>query len=529
MKTKPTAKKRNEAPGRRLFSRSFLRDFSPAAWLRIIIVAQMVLFAWDFSPAPSPSGEGAQFQLLAQSLAKGQGLHQVYSPAVPEETRIPAAFPSLLALLLRFPFISMMFVKLLFSLLGPLTTLLCYNIFRPNLRPFQLWPFILLVSFSGFLAEYSTALAGEIPYLVCCLLSLALLQKSLDDPANRPLFFAALAGSALPLAFAPIGIVFSLAWIVTLGWKKRYRYALGHGAFAAAILIAEVHYCPATRSFFAAMESVSRQAFFDRVGFNMGIYGLNLIRQAMVPFPDWMPYFTGTVASKVVIAFMLVGWIKNFFSPLRILGWYSILYLITILALPIGEPGEKLVIAIVPMLYFFCITGLSAVVGSFRLRAEPHAPFAMFPPLDESVIVRSRSRTIAILAFPGAMLLFNLLFQAVNGGLTGRLPEDTRNFYSCADWMRLNASPASIVVSRRPDLFYLRSGCKGLLYPPINDPERMIAFFEQEKVTHVVYDNFSWSRMSARYLYPVITSHPERFRTVYQLKNPETFILEFLH
>ncbi len=271
-------------------------------------------------------------------------------------------------------------MKLFFSLLGPLTTLLCYHIFRPHLRPFQFWPFILLVGFSGFLAEYSTALAGEIPYLVCSLLSLALLQKSLGDPANRPLFFAALAVSILPLAFAPIGIAFSLAWIVTLVWKKRHRYALGHGALAAAILIAGVHYFPATQSFFAAMGSFSRQAFFDRVGFNMGAYGLSLIRQAMVPFPDWMPYFTGTVASKVVIAFMLVGWIKNFFSPLRILGWYSLLYLITILVLPIGEPGEKLVIAIIPMLYFFFITGLSAIVRFFPVRGGAARPLCHAPP-----------------------------------------------------------------------------------------------------------------------------------------------------
>ncbi len=141
--------------------------------------------------------------------------------------------------------------------------------------------------------------------------------------------------------------------------------------------------------------------------------------------------------------------LRIFFRRCCILGWYSLLYLITILVLPIGEPGRNCVIAIIPMLYFFFITGLSAMVGSFRLGAEPHAPFAM-PPLDASVIVRSRSRMIAMLAFPGAMLLFNLLFQAVNGGFTGRLPEDTRNFYSCADWMRLNASPASTVVSRRP-------------------------------------------------------------------------------
>jgi hypothetical protein len=332
-----------------------------------------------------------------------------------------------------------------------------------------------------------------------------------------------------PLAFAPIGIVFSLAWIVTLGWKRQYGFALGHAALATVLLVVGLHYFPATQSFFAAMGSVSWQAFFSRIGYNLGIYGLSMIRQAMVPFPDWMPYFTGTVASKVIIVFMLVGWIRNFFSKLSILGWYSALYIITILALPLDEPGEKLVIAIVPMLYFFFITGLAAVVGAFRLGEESPARFTVIPPPAEPDPVLSRSRTIAILAFPGVMLLFNLLFQSVNGGLTGCVGADARNFYSCADWMRLNASPASIVVSRRPDLFYLRSGCKGLQYPPINDPDKMIAFFEQEKVTHVVYDNFSWTHGSAMYLYPVLTSRPERFRTLYQLRDPETFILEFLH
>jgi len=42
-----------------------------------------------------------------------------------------------------------------------------------------------------------------------------------------------------------------------------------------------------------------------------------------------------------------------------------------------------------------------------------------------------------------------------------------------------------------------------------------------------VLDNFSWTNTSPRYLFPAIMSHPELFKVVYSLRNPDTYVLEF--
>ena len=66
------------------------------------------------------------------------------------------------------------------------------------------------------------------------------------------------------------------------------------------------------------------------------------------------------------------------------------------------------------------------------------------------------------------------------------------------------------------------------MYPFSHDVEKVIDGIRKGGAKYVVLDNFFWTATSARYLYPAIMSHPERFKIVYSLRNPDTFILEFL-
>ncbi len=264
MKTKTTAKERNEAPGRRSFPLSpYFGIFPLPPGPGSLLLPMWALFAWYFSPAPSPSGEGAQFQLLAQSLAKGQGFHQVYSPAAPEETRIPAAFPSLLALLLHVPFYQYDVHEAFLLTPWSLDDASVLSDFRLHLRPFQFWPFILLVGFSGFLAEYSTARWRErfrIWYvlsfrLLSCKRAWAILQTGRS-------FFAALAVSILPLAFAPIGSCLFPCLDrhprveETPSLRNRARCTRGGNSYRRGPLF------PCNAILFAAMGSFSKAGFF---------------------------------------------------------------------------------------------------------------------------------------------------------------------------------------------------------------------------------------------------------------------------
>ncbi len=127
-----------------------------------------------------------------------------------------------------------------------------------------------------------------------------------------------------------------------------------------------------------------------------------------------------------------------------------------------------------------------------------------------------------------AVTLFNLHYTLVRPGWRSGNTSDWRNYYSCADWVRIHTPANTVVMSRKPELFYMRARRKGLGYPFTHDVEKVIEAMEKNKVTYVVHDNFAWTRTTSKYLYPAIAAHPERFKIVYALKDPDTFVMEFL-
>ena len=122
-----------------------------------------------------------------------------------------------------------------------------------------------------------------------------------------------------------------------------------------------------------------------------------------------------------------------------------------------------------------------------------------------------------------SLFLENLLIKK-NSQISG----DWKNFYSCADWVRLNTPPHAIVANRKPELFYLRSLRKGFVYPFSHDVEKVITGLKQGGARYCIFDDFSWTSTTIRYLYPAIMSHPEMFRVVYSLRSPDTYVLEFV-
>jgi hypothetical protein len=108
------------------------------------------------------------------------------------------------------------------------------------------------------------------------------------------------------------------------------------------------------------------------------------------------------------------------------------------------------------------------------------------------------------------------------------LAPDWRNFYSCADWVRLNTKDGAIVMSRKPELVFLRSMRKGLIYPFSHDVDKIYDCIKDQGVTHIIVDDFSWTHTTRRYLYPVLLRYPNSFRAVYTLNDPRTTVYEVI-
>jgi hypothetical protein len=122
------------------------------------------------------------------------------------------------------------------------------------------------------------------------------------------------------------------------------------------------------------------------------------------------------------------------------------------------------------------------------------------------------------------IVIVNVVFQLSFTRESRQLGPDWNNFYSCADWIRLNAPSDAVVMSRKAELFYVRSQHAGIIYPYSHDVNRIMNVIDSTKVQYIVFDNFFWTRTTREYLYPVLQTFRNRFQMVYALDNPPTAI-----
>jgi hypothetical protein len=67
-----------------------------------------------------------------------------------------------------------------------------------------------------------------------------------------------------------------------------------------------------------------------------------------------------------------------------------------------------------------------------------------------------------------------------------------------------------------------------MLYPYSRDREKVIAEIKKQHATYILCDGFYWTGTTQRYLYPALAAHPEMYRIVYALRNPDTFVLQII-
>jgi hypothetical protein len=100
-----------------------------------------------------------------------------------------------------------------------------------------------------------------------------------------------------------------------------------------------------------------------------------------------------------------------------------------------------------------------------------------------------------------------------------------RSFFEAARWVKNNTPPQSVVVSRKPSLFYLESGRKTFCYPFAANRDSVVR--EVLKADYVMVEPVSGTVQ--RYLAPAIEPQlGKRLRIVYQAGSPPTYVLQVI-
>jgi hypothetical protein len=502
------------------------KSLSPSFWLKAAVVLQFVVLAWQFYPAPSTNGDNAKYFILGTALSELKGYRQIH----------PVLFPLFLGIVQFFsdtPFPA----KVVIAGIGVLATVLFFYL-GMGYFGYLLIPLLFLIASSSAISEYSVILMSEVPYLLLTLAALYAYDRSIHNPGNRLLFMFALLLSVLPVHCRSIGLAFSGAYIVDNLLTKRYRYALAHTVLLVGTVVI---YRSMTswdnpymlqlflkNSYDPEMGYVTFGEMVIRIGWNVKKYSTFLIGNSLCPFLYAWPAFLKGVFSAVCTLFVVAGLIRMLFTPLRIVSLYILLYFGILCLWQFQWSSERFLVSIVPFLFLFLLFGLDVLTATAV--GDTGGILKRFTHTFRLPRIMQPARNGYIGVWIAALLLMavNVAHIAKQAGVNRRLNADWKNFYSCADWLRINSPENTLVMSRKPELLYLRAKRSGIMYPLTHDVDKIISVLKRERIQYVVFDNFFWTRTTVRYLFPVIQSYPDMFRVAYALRGPDTYVLEFL-
>jgi hypothetical protein len=504
---------------------------NPEFIVRFLICLQVGFMLWQFYPQMSTNGDDAFYYILGQAIAEGKGYHLISDPDLPPQTKYPPVYPVFLAFMKAFSD-TPLFAKVVTGFLAIFATFLSYRLFLPILGSNAL-PLIFLMAFSFQFAQFSVILMSEVPYVLLTVLALFLLMKSTESPKNRLLFWLTIAISILPMQCRSVGIAFSLAWICVTLIRRQYRYAIWHVAFAAILIILVKFLAGGSNPYFT--ELLQKNSYNPELGFisawdmcvriaqNLQKYTIEVIPATIIAgikLPIKLIHTLGILLTAIIAT----GWIRMLLSKYWHISIYTALYAGILLIWQVQWSSERFLVSILPFVLGLMLLGLKSLAEGLAWSASQLLELG---PVSKSPWTRRIINWVAIWGVVIILAGFNMYAAWNSTRFNTGNSSDWVNYNSCADWVRSQTPKNSLIVARKPEVFFLRSKRQSILYPFSHDVDKIISVFKEKKVSYVIFDNFFWTKTSAEYLYPVVASHPDLFEVVYALRNPDTFVLRF--
>ena len=509
---------------------------SQTFWLKIIIVGQMILLSMQFSPDISTNGDDAVYYIIGKSIATGQGYHNIHIVNHPVMTQYPAVLPLILSVTDFFTD-KLLYAKLIILCMGCFITLTAFYLFR-RWTPNAALPLTLMIAVSSVLNQHSIEILSETPYILLSLLALLLFEKSVESPGKKWLFALTIFVSILPMNCRSIGLAFSAAFMLSTLLQKRYRYAAAHFVLLG---IAAVLFKMATAWNNPYLVQLLQRNAYDpeqglatmpemvsRIVTNIVTYTTDILPHSIMPSLTESYAGPAKLIGILLVLIIGIGFVRSLFLKYRIAGIYALFYCGILSMWQTQWTSARFLSGILPILFFLFIVGLTAIQelfskaeGSSFVNSLKKKYAGTLAPLTLTALI---GVWIAVLIAAGDSTAYQLNAANPNQKLT----PDWVNFYSCADWIRENTPQSAVVVSRKAELVYLRAKREGMIYPYSHDPEKVIQAIKDGHASYIIFDSFFWTGTTGRYLYPALVRHPEMYRVVYAVRNPDTYVLEIV-
>lgn len=506
--------KRADIAGKRRFARRRLVIGLIAACGFSILAGTLA-----FDRLPSLIGDNAEFMILGRALAEGRGFRYINHPEERPATKYPPGFPLMLASWVTIFGDSIVSMKasVLVCYIGVVAMTLVVG--RRLVDDTVGIVTSVLVASSSMILMYSHQVLSDIPYTLFSLLALFLLV------ARRPqrwavftgmavciwAYFVRTVGASLVLA-AVIGLMLRhkrkqalllLGGLVLVSalWTVRNYVLTGEGSRYTGVLLSANPYDP-------DKGMITFSGFLSRGWTNLKAYVGYLIALNLFPSIVMSAADSGGVALRTLASIAILGTAGLGGYTLRSKALLVNVYLAGYLAVYLGWPEiwrtERFMLPVAPVIGIYFFVGLRRILAYFEVR-----------------------KTV-VLVICIALVATNLYSLTDFVRRPRGYPVGWKNYVDCATWVRGNTPAESLVLCRKPFIFYLFSGRKTISYPFTRDAEAMRAHLADSKPDYIVLENFGGETSTTEvYLVPVLETMLESLEAVYSTGEPVNMVLRF--
>ena len=500
-------------------------------YIFIVLLALVfgIVYSHTFDSKLDLNGDNANYLLLAENIANGNGYAMVSPDGIVPASHYPPGYSFFLSIFMFLGISNLIFLKVLNGLLFFGSLILLYYLVRKITNNNALAFIVaLLPLFAPSLLHFSGMVMSEMLFLFCTVLCLLGLFKNSHQKEisfwKSPWFYVAFLSAAASYYVRTVGMAMIFAVLIFYIFRKEWKQCLV--SFAGIILLIipwsirnSLHGIESR--YFGTVMTVNPWRpesgtistfgeFIEKMLKNFDETVIKGFKEILFPFIN-LDYSTGSEFFAVVMGFIILGIIFYGAWNLKPLRWSLIACLLAHIGLFMlwhGGNGARYVAPIAPLLFVCFYTGIYSILTTWVFKKE-------------SVFTKNLPYIFVAIIF--------LMIPSVNArakvAKTSYHPA-YKNYFSIAKEMEKQAKN-TVCCCRKPELFrYHAPNVYTTNYLYSTNPNEVLENLIENKVDFVVLEQLGYSS-TGLYLYPAIQQNQELFPIVWHLQNPDTYLLKF--
>lgn len=498
-------------------------DLLAGQWTIPIILAlvHLTIALFAFHAAPFTGGDDATYISLARSLIQGHGYTDIWDPSARPETVYPPIFPVIVAGGLLSGLSVSVGLKLMMVAISSGAVFLSCVWLRRETTPYVALAAGLLLAISPEIIEEGREVLSDAtfwlfsigavlawrryallsadsrkeavawPGMSAAIASALTVAAYFTRSAGLPLLIAALLWLGIRKDRKSIAILLAMAVPLIVAWWLRARDSASASYISSFMLV---------NPYVPAKGTIGLHDAFARVARNFFQY-----RRYHVPRVFGIAS-ESLILGTILIGLAVAGWAERTRRP-GLAEMWTVAYVGLVLLWPVEWAAPRFLLPLIPVLCLYLSEGVAAA--------------ASFTP-------RPKVAGAIILATAVTMILPNVR-KEIEAGAKCRadyeagdefpcISSNMRDFFVAASSARNRLPAGSVVLTRKPTVFFLYSGYRSVLYPLSPDADSLFKAARLNRAQFLLIDKLS--DLSPMYLVPVLRARNEDFCIMSELSQP---------